>query len=97
MKGAFFGYQYQRERLLTFGLGIMILQGVSSRKSLAGVNIMIGQIPLYKFQFIMSCRPAILAILKAIFGQHASFTRDLTSPLTRAIPTVINYLKRPLP
>jgi hypothetical protein len=26
--------------LLTFGLGIIILQGVSSRKSLAGVNIM---------------------------------------------------------
>jgi hypothetical protein len=36
----FFGYQDQREWLLTFGLGIMILQGVSSRKSLAGVNIM---------------------------------------------------------
>jgi hypothetical protein len=33
----FFGYQDQREWLLTFGLGIMILQGVSSRKSLAGV------------------------------------------------------------
>jgi hypothetical protein len=32
----FFCYQDQRERLLTFGLGIIILQGVSSRKSLAG-------------------------------------------------------------
>jgi hypothetical protein len=27
---------------LTFGLGIIILQGVSRRKSLAGVNIMYG-------------------------------------------------------
>jgi hypothetical protein len=27
-------------RVLTFGLGIIILQGVSRRKSLAGVNIM---------------------------------------------------------
>jgi hypothetical protein len=36
----FLGYQDQREWLFTFGLGIMILQGVSSRKSLAGVNIM---------------------------------------------------------
>jgi hypothetical protein len=33
-------YQDQREWLLTFGLGIIILQGVSSRKSLLGVNIM---------------------------------------------------------
>jgi hypothetical protein len=41
MKGAhLFGYQDQRERLLTFGLGIITLQGVSSRKYLAGVNIM---------------------------------------------------------
>jgi hypothetical protein len=41
MKGShLFGYQDQREWLLTFGLGIIILQGVSSRKSLAGVNIM---------------------------------------------------------
>jgi hypothetical protein len=32
--------QDQREWLLTFGLGIIILQGVSRRKSLAGVNIM---------------------------------------------------------
>jgi hypothetical protein len=37
----FFGYQDQRERLLTFGLWIIILQGVSSRKYMAGVNIMI--------------------------------------------------------
>jgi hypothetical protein len=29
---AFFGYQDQREWLLTFGLGIIILQGVSRRK-----------------------------------------------------------------
>jgi hypothetical protein len=36
----FFGYQDQREWLLTFGLRIIILQGVSRRKSLAGVNIM---------------------------------------------------------
>jgi hypothetical protein len=28
---------------LTFGLGIIILQGVSRRKSLAGVNIMMAQ------------------------------------------------------
>jgi hypothetical protein len=28
------------DQMLTFGLGIIILQGVSSRKSLAGVNIM---------------------------------------------------------
>jgi hypothetical protein len=35
----FFGSQDQREWLLTFGLGIIILQGVSSRKSLAGVNM----------------------------------------------------------
>jgi hypothetical protein len=27
---------------LTFGLGIIILQGISRRKSLAGVNIMYG-------------------------------------------------------
>jgi hypothetical protein len=33
-------YQDHREWLLTFGLGIIILQGVSRRKSLAGVNIM---------------------------------------------------------
>jgi hypothetical protein len=33
-------YQDQREWLLTFGLGIIFLQGVSRRKSLAGVNIM---------------------------------------------------------
>jgi hypothetical protein len=37
----FFGYQDQREWLLTFGLGIIILQGVSRRKCLAGVNIMV--------------------------------------------------------
>jgi hypothetical protein len=37
----FFGYQDQREWLLTFGLGIIILQGVSRRKSLAGLSIMI--------------------------------------------------------
>jgi hypothetical protein len=36
-----FSYQDQREWLLTFGLGIIILQGVSSRKSLAEVNIML--------------------------------------------------------
>jgi hypothetical protein len=34
-----FGYEDQRELLLTFGLGIIILQGVSRRISLAGVNI----------------------------------------------------------
>jgi hypothetical protein len=31
---------YILNKLLTFGLGIIILQGVSRRKSLAGVNIM---------------------------------------------------------
>jgi hypothetical protein len=36
-----FGYQDQREWLLTFGLEIVILHGVSSIKSLAGVNIMV--------------------------------------------------------
>jgi hypothetical protein len=35
----FFSYQDQREWLLTFGLGIIILQCVSSRKSLAVVNM----------------------------------------------------------
>jgi hypothetical protein len=39
MKGShFFSYQDQTECL---GLWIIILQGVSSRKSLAGVNIMV--------------------------------------------------------
>jgi hypothetical protein len=37
----FFGYQDQREWLLTFGLEIIILQGVSSRKCLEGVIIMV--------------------------------------------------------
>jgi hypothetical protein len=36
----FFGYQDQREWLLTFGLGIIILRGVSRRKFLAGLNIL---------------------------------------------------------
>jgi hypothetical protein len=35
-----FGYQDQRDWLFRFGSGIIILQGVSRRKSLAGVNIM---------------------------------------------------------
>jgi hypothetical protein len=30
-----------RGKRISFGLGIIILQGVSSRKSLAGVNIML--------------------------------------------------------
>jgi hypothetical protein len=34
-----------REWLLTFGLGIIILQGISRRKFLAGVNIMTMQGP----------------------------------------------------
>jgi hypothetical protein len=34
--------------LLTFGLGIIILQGVSRRKSLAGVSIMVRN---FKFQY----------------------------------------------
>jgi hypothetical protein len=36
----FLGYQEHKGNDLTFGLGIIILQGVSSRKSLTGVNIM---------------------------------------------------------
>jgi hypothetical protein len=39
---------------LTFGLGIIILQGVSRRKSLAGVNIMMHKFPVWDFtDFIM--------------------------------------------
>jgi hypothetical protein len=41
MKGShLFWLSRSKGMLLTFGLGIIILQGVSRRKSLAGVNIM---------------------------------------------------------
>jgi hypothetical protein len=38
--------------MLTFGLGTIILQGVSRRKSLAGVNIMGTFAPLFHFIFL---------------------------------------------
>jgi hypothetical protein len=41
---------WSREWLLTFGLGIIIIQGVSSRKSLTGVNIMWAWNPLWRFR-----------------------------------------------
>jgi hypothetical protein len=38
--------------MLTFGLGIIILQGVSRRKSLAGVNIMVDSEPVFSTAFV---------------------------------------------
>jgi hypothetical protein len=64
-------------RLLTFGLGIIILQGVSRRKSLAGVNIMISVLKVSNvFLFSEAHTPTWTVTMRTV-SSHVGWTLTL--------------------